>query len=511
MTKRFYDVIVLGAGLGPLLTAALLAKRGYRLLVLGCGDQPDTYEEAGLRLPRWPSYFGVAGRPIVRRVLSELGVAQILGRKIRPLEPRYQVVLPRTRIDVTADRERYREEIAREFGDAAGSIAAFYDRLGRLAGQLDAFLRDDLVLPPDGFFERRRFQRASIQNPFGPYGDSADVFGDLPADHPFRLCVSAQVRFATYADPDVVTPMQIARLHESWLADGSLPEGLPGGLRAFLCDRISLHAGELALDTGVSEIAVRRGRVIGVRRAGEEEVTGAEYVVAGVEMARLAPLFPDRDLPASFAGYSAACRPKYRLFTWNTVVRRDVIPVGMARHVFFVPDPPYPPIEDNHLFIEVVPLDDERAVVCAQAFALTERMDADSAYLVNLAERIQERLRWLFPFLDRHVLLRSSPWILPAELRADPARRIALMEREARAPDRMPPVPHVPDETTLGLTCLTHRVGCRNLFLTGREVIPGLGEEGTLLSAWTVARIITEKNPRQARLKREVGPRFDLP
>ena len=34
MSTRFYDVIVLGAELGPLLAAAILAKRGFRVLVL---------------------------------------------------------------------------------------------------------------------------------------------------------------------------------------------------------------------------------------------------------------------------------------------------------------------------------------------------------------------------------------------------------------------------------------------------------------------------------------------
>jgi phytoene dehydrogenase-like protein len=179
MSKRFYDVIVLGADLGPLVTAAILAKRGFRVLVLGCDTLDDAYDEEGLRLPRWPSYFGVGDSPIVRRVFSDMGLWQIVKRKLQPLEPAYQVVLPRARVDVTRDRTRYAEEIVREFPDAVRAVEAFYARLDSLNAGLDAFLAEDLPLPPDGFFERRRFQRASVQNPFGPYGDGADVWSDL--------------------------------------------------------------------------------------------------------------------------------------------------------------------------------------------------------------------------------------------------------------------------------------------------------------------------------------------
>jgi hypothetical protein len=503
MSKRFYDVIVLGSDLGPLLAAALLSKRGFRVLVLGCGTLDDTYEEDGLRLPRWPSYFGAGDTPIVRRLFSELGLWQIIKRRLQPLDPAYQVILPRARIDVTPDAARTMEETAREFPEAVRAVEAFYARLASLNTGLDSFLSDDLPLPPDGFFERRRFQRASVQNPFGPYGDGRDVWSDLAEDHPFRLTVQAQVRCATYADPDGLSPLQVARLHASWRNQGSLPAGGMSGLRSFLRERIALHAGELAPEESVAEIVLRRGKAIGVRRERDEEVTGAQYVVAGVELERLLGMFGDRGAPEVLAEAAAECRPHYRRFSCNLVVRSKVVPVGMARHVFFVPEPGYPPIEDNLLFVEVAPLDDGRSVICAQAFALADRVTDDPRYLDDLQRRIARRLEWLFPFLDRHLLKTSSPWILPAHLRE--GVRVSPAERLARSPARMPCIPRVPHGSALGLTCLSHRLAGRHLFLTGRDVIPGLGDEGVFLSAWTVARIISQKDPRRVRLRRELG------
>jgi len=503
VSTRFYDVIVLGAELGPLLAAAILAKRGFRVLVLGCGTLDDTYEEDGLRLPRWPSYFGVGESPIVRRVFSDMGLWQIVKRKLQPLEPSYQVVLPRVRLDVTRDRARTMEEVAREFPDAAGAVEAFYGRVDSLNTALDAFLTEELPLPPDGFFERRRFQRAAVQNPFGPYGDGAGLWSGIAEDHPFRLTVQAQVRCASWADPDALGPLQVVRLHASWRNHGAMPEGGLAGLRAFLRERIALHAGEIALEDGAEEIILRRGRAIGVRRRRDEEPTGCQYVVAGLDLERLLGMFGERGVPEALAETAAECRPRYRRFTCNLVVRSAVVPVGMARHIFFLPEPGFPPIEDNLLFVEVGPLDAERSVVCTQAFALAGRIASDPRYLEDLERRIVSRLEWLFPFLDRHLLRISSPWILPEPLRE--GARVPPAEREARSPARMPCVPSVPHGSTLGLTCLSHRLAGRHLYLTGRSVIPGLGDEGVFLSAWAVARIITQKDPRRVRLRRELG------
>jgi phytoene dehydrogenase-like protein len=505
MSKRFYEVIVLGADLGPLLAAAVLAKRGFRVLVLGCGTPEETYEEEGFVLPRGPSYFGAGGTPIVRKLFADLGLSQVFKRRLGPLEPRYQVVLPGVRLDVTGDRDRYREECAREFPDAARAIEGFYERLSAQSEDLDRFLTDELPLPPGGFLERRRFQRALLQNPFGLYEGGGDVWGEVPEGHPFRQAVLAQVRFASHADPEGLTPMQVCRLHGSWWFHGALPEGGRAGLRAFLRERIALHTGEVALGEGIAEIAVRRGRAVGVRLAGEQEVTGAEYVVCGLEADRLPGLFGEGGTPGAIAATAAACRARHRLFTANLVVRRAVVPVGMARHVLFLADPGYPPVEDNLLFIEVVPAGEVHSVVCVHAFARADRVERDVAYPRALMERITRRLEDLFPFLDRHLLFRSSPWILPDDLRSGPATRVSTIEREARSPERMPAVVRPPEGAVLGLTCLPHRPGPRNLLLTGRDVIPGLGDEGIVLSAWAVARMITQKDPRRVRLRQELG------
>jgi phytoene dehydrogenase-like protein len=98
MATNFYDVIIIGNELGGLAAAALVARRGYRVLVLGEAALSQSYHLGPFTLPRSPFAFVGLESPAIRRVLGELGLAQILRRKLTALQPHYQVVVPHHRI-----------------------------------------------------------------------------------------------------------------------------------------------------------------------------------------------------------------------------------------------------------------------------------------------------------------------------------------------------------------------------------------------------------------------------
>jgi flavin-dependent dehydrogenase len=43
MTLRHFDVVIMGRSLGCLSAAALLARRDFRVLVIGQGEKPPSY------------------------------------------------------------------------------------------------------------------------------------------------------------------------------------------------------------------------------------------------------------------------------------------------------------------------------------------------------------------------------------------------------------------------------------------------------------------------------------
>src|SRR5207247_8331420 len=95
--SKHYDVAVLGTDIGALTAAALLARRSWRVLVLGHGSRAATYTYDGIPLARRPSSLLSGASPAWTRVLAELAQSQTFRRRVEPLDPMLQVLTPRRR------------------------------------------------------------------------------------------------------------------------------------------------------------------------------------------------------------------------------------------------------------------------------------------------------------------------------------------------------------------------------------------------------------------------------
>ena len=65
--KNFYDAVLVGLDLTTLVAGALLAKRGFRVLVVGQGRPWPSYELSGLTLPRGPFSLEAPASPVIAR------------------------------------------------------------------------------------------------------------------------------------------------------------------------------------------------------------------------------------------------------------------------------------------------------------------------------------------------------------------------------------------------------------------------------------------------------------
>jgi flavin-dependent dehydrogenase len=84
-TTNHYDLIVLGADVAGLVAAALVARRGKRVLVLPHGPVEGVYRLAGRVLPYEVAPVVHLGTPPCERVLHELGLVQQMRRMAAPL------------------------------------------------------------------------------------------------------------------------------------------------------------------------------------------------------------------------------------------------------------------------------------------------------------------------------------------------------------------------------------------------------------------------------------------
>ncbi len=505
MFRTHYDAIVVGGGLGGLVGAALLAKRGFRVLALGHEDHAPSYEivtpdQGSLELPRAPFNFLAARSPIARRIFAELAIHQPFRRVAESFDPAFQVALPGHRFEMAIDRSALAREIEREFPEVRRPIDDLTARLAREMEAIDAALTNDLVLPPDTFFERREVSGAISH--LAPL-EGTDLLAALPEAHPFRLCAHAPLRFADAMDPDLTHGVRFVRALGAWSTGGA---GLTGGLaalRKIVLDSFRSHGGELREREKIDQILVERSAVSGVRLAASGEDVGATHVILGGNVAQYVRMLPDRRPFESL--FESAGEPvvRYYRFTMNVLVAQAGLPMGLARDLFVVRDPDRPLAGANLLHVEVAPPSAApRRLLTVEALLPRRGVEDTPGYLDTIREDLLATLGEFVPFLGEHAELVDSPHDGRPAQDVKRGEVIDPPAKWARGPSSMEVVHGFPITSTLGIAALPIRTPLKSLLLLGEQNVPGLGIEGTLAAAWAVARIVSRSDPRSGIFRR---------
>jgi phytoene desaturase len=270
--------VVIGAGLGSLACAIRLAAEGWKVTVLEAQQFPGgklaRVERQGYRFDRGPSTITMPN--------AFSAVFEAVGRRMEQYLDWYRID-PSTRnifsdghtVDLSADPERMREQIAAYSPDDAARYAAFLEEARRLRSLADrhflnramATTRDMASLRLLGAFLRIR-PFTSLQQLLARY-----------FQHPNTLAMFG--RYATYVGGEPGGSPALFAMLASVEADGGV-YGLRGGTYE-LAAALARLAGELGVQfeygASVNRIAVRDGRVLGV-----EATTGdyaADRVIAG--------------------------------------------------------------------------------------------------------------------------------------------------------------------------------------------------------------------------------------
>lgn len=507
--RSFYEVVVVGASLASLTAGALLARRGFRVAVIGHQTRPTTYGYDGMLFRRELAAVGFLDAPAFRRAMSELALLPAVRRRAQTPDPAWQVVLPRQRLDAWADPERRLAELDREFPEVHRPVEDFYANLLRANASLDRLFGPDVPWPPGGFFDRRAARRAASETPFGPDGLRGDVFAEFAADHPFRTVVDAQARFGGALDPDRLTALARTRLHASAMRAVFLADGGIDGVRRLLEERIQQHGGDVRLRDEVDRVNLRRNRAESVVLAGTDEVLGCGFLVSALDAAATHRL-TGRQASRSYAIRQLASRPRYYRYVLNVAVNAEAIPVGMAQRVFHVADRARPLAEENLLAVEWAAPDAQgRVVVTACALLPRSAVEEGESYLRRVRARVLRTLGGLMPFLDRHVLAVDSPHDgYPLEDRV----RSTTVQLDARWSGAAEPMEALDDRTAdafMGVCGMPVEGDVEGVLLVGRQVVPGLGVEGEMLASLAASAIITRTDRSKERMRRELWSKVE--
>jgi len=463
----FYDVVVLGGDLAASVAGAVLAHRGFRVLVAGVPVE-ERYSIGSYVLPRAPLAFVGVESPPLKRIVAELNLVQLLRRRLEPNRPAYQLLLPDHRLDVGEDLLR---EVGRELPDALAALEAGAAKLNEVSSALESILGQDLILPPDGFWDRRDVSRVGARLP----DDAADL-ETLAPEHPLRALNRLPAAFACdLSEPGAVASARLAELHRrgTFRLDGGRQ-----GLRALLLERLKTHSGEVRPDLEPQRIEVKRGKISGVQFAGQNELVGCSHVVCGMGADRVLALL-DGEKPPRRLQEAAAIKPAFWRYLLHLAAPLDALPDALALLAFSVRDPNAPLAGSNALALHLADGYGQHAVLSVEALAA----DPSPEGLAKLRKEVRAHLDELLPFVDRHLLLVHSPNDgVPAERIAD----------AAPPPIAMEPVWNFPAPRALGVCGVPHATGVKHLLLASRQVLPGLGLEGELQAGWGAARLVLQ-------------------
>jgi phytoene dehydrogenase-like protein len=479
---RRYDAVIIGAGVGGLTCANLLARAGLRVLLAErhyvVGGYCSAFRRGGYTFDAASHFYPLLGNPatITGRLLVDLGVRT---RWVK-MDPVDQFHLPDgTTFAVPADLESYLARLKAEFPGEAEGIDTFFraTREAYLLGLLAYFRwRDAAKLDEYRDLTLRRVLDRLLRSP--------------------RLKLLLTADCPHWGSPPSRTSFVFdAMLRVAYFLGNYYPQG---GSQAFVDDLARCfeeRGGHILLNATVKRILVEGGTARGVvletghARAPRDQEVYAGAVIANGDMRHTVErlLDPDR-LPPEYVALVRGLRPSYPCFLTHVGLRGvptealravhgyhwadwDAERVGRDALTFklFVPtlyEPALAPPGGHVLIVQKVTEIDYAAVGDWQV------------HKAALERKVLAHLGRLLPgFRDHAVVLLSAS--------AATSHRYTLNHHGAMLGWEMSP-----DQLGPNRPCLRGPV--RNLFFVGHWTQPGGGITPVIVSAMRVAELVAE-------------------
>jgi glycine/D-amino acid oxidase-like deaminating enzyme len=517
--SKHYDVAILGAGIGALSTAALLARRSWRVLVLGQGWRPATYHYDGVALARRAFTFLANSSPVWSRLLVELAQSQTFRRRIVPLDPMFQILAPKLRLEVPPDVQLFAKEIDRAYPEVRRVVDELYADLAQANAAADAAFDRDLVWPPGNFWERRETDRAAALLPRldagGGRASARALLAEFPRDHEYRAIIDIPARFASHAAD--IPEFAVARLHGAWTRGVVRLGHGEDELVEFLVERIRAHGGEALLGEQAAVVVQKRGRTTGVVVDGDQGPTGVGFVVTDRTTRTLLDLASDFEAPRRAVAALPHLMPAEWRFTTSIVVRDEGLPAALADEAFLLPAWPRGGVEPTMPLVHLQRHREPCGVAGATLLVAEATLAEGSPLSLSRArEAVLATVESLLPFIERHYLIVDSPndgrplWDFRSGARVEIDRAVLRGSGGSLDAEPMAARWRIEAPSFYGLAAEPIRTPLAGAFVVGPSVLPALGLEGELLAAWSAARLITRTDRRREKMRREMWSKIEL-
>jgi C-3',4' desaturase CrtD len=335
-------IIVIGAGVGGLTAAALLAQAGYQVTVLEAQTYPggcaSTFTHQGYRFDSGATVVGGfqhnGPHTIVGKLLN-------MEWDVKLHEPAWVVHLPEHRIALTRDNA----DVLRNFPKSGH----FWDEQQRIADICWSLAAQGLPFPPSDLAELLQLARIGLTNfprdlqlaPFAFSSVKQWLKRRVTArDGVFRRFIDAQLLISAQTTSPYVnsvygaTALDLARQGVYHVRGGI------GGLAETLVNKIRELGGDVLYRQNVTRIAIENGRATGVYlRHGKRSQRG-EFMPCDFLLANLTPWSLDTLLgensPKSLRSETQRRADGSGAFVLHVGVRADLLPTDLPDHHQFI-------------------------------------------------------------------------------------------------------------------------------------------------------------------------------
>lgn len=499
-SKPHWDVIVIGSGIGGLVTASQLAAKGAKTLVLERylipGGSGGSFRRGGYTFDVGASMifgFGDHGHTnLLTRALADVG--QSCETVPDPVQLEYHLPDGLT-MQVDRDYGGFMDRMASRFPHEAKGIRAFYDTCWQVFRCLDAM---PLLSLEDPAYLAKVFFRAPLAClglarwlPF----NVGDVARQHIKDEELLRLIDMEC-FCWSVMPADRTPMINAGMVFSDRHAGGInyPKGGVGTIAEKLVAGLTSHGGEIRYRSRVTEVIIEAGQAVGVRLADGQELFARRVVsnatrwdtFAG-EGSPAATLVKSDQTPAKEATWRRRYQPSSSFVSLHLGVKADVIPDGFHCHHLLLEDWSELEAEQGVIFVSIPSLLDPSLAPEGHHIVHTFTMSEISAWSGLSPTQYKAKKE-----RDASSLIQRLETLLPGLAASIELREVGTPRTHRRFLGRMGgsygPIPSMRLPGLLPMPF--NRTGVKGLYCVGDSCFPGQGLNAVAFSGYACSHRI---------------------
>ncbi|MBL1174694.1 carotenoid isomerase [Pantanalinema sp. GBBB05] len=415
-----FDVIVIGSGIGGLVTATQLAAKGAKVLVLERylipGGSAGYFERQGYRFDVGASMiFGFGDRGttnLLTRALDAVGMA--LDTIPDPVQIHYH--LPNgLELKVHRDYEKFLQELIAYFPHERNGIRQFYDECWQVFNCLNAMELLSLEEP-------RYLMRVFFQHPFACLGlvkylpqNAGDIARRYISDPALLQFIDMEC-YCWSVVPADRTPMINAGMVFSDRHYGGInyPKGGVGQIAQKLVAGLEAQGGQIRYKARVTEILQEQGRAIGVKLASGDTYYAKRIVSNATRWDTFEKMLPTEQKPRSEQRWQQRYQKSPSFLSLHLGVQAAALPPGTECHHILLEDWNQMEAEQGTIFVSIPTLLDPTLappdhhiihtftpswIANWQDLSATEYQQRKEM----AAERLIDRLEKILPNLSQHL------------------------------------------------------------------------------------------------------------